>query len=92
MRRPGRVVPADARPLKKGGWDVSENDPMQVRCTPTDPSIEFDLLEVVRLRPDEQQCRFDYKSNLFDHKMITALGVPLTKQGSEVDVGQRGIA
>jgi hypothetical protein len=29
---------------------VSESDPGQVRCTPTDPSIEFDLLEVVRLR------------------------------------------
>jgi hypothetical protein len=29
---------------------VSESDPRQVRCTPTDPSIEFDLLEVVRLR------------------------------------------
>jgi hypothetical protein len=29
---------------------VSESDPGLVRCTPTDPSIEFDLLEVVRLR------------------------------------------
>jgi hypothetical protein len=29
---------------------VSESDPGPVRCTPTDPSIEFDLLEVVRLR------------------------------------------
>lgn len=29
---------------------MSESDPGQVRCTPTDPSIEFDLLEVVRLR------------------------------------------
>lgn len=29
---------------------MSKNDPGQVRCTPTDPSIEFDLLEVVRLR------------------------------------------
>jgi hypothetical protein len=29
---------------------VSESDPRPVRCTPTDPSIEFDVLEVVRLR------------------------------------------
>jgi hypothetical protein len=29
---------------------VSESDRRQVSCTPTDPSIEFDLLEVVRLR------------------------------------------
>lgn len=29
---------------------MSESYPGQVRCTPTDPSIEFDLLEVVRLR------------------------------------------
>lgn len=29
---------------------MSESDPGQVRCTPTDPSIEFDILEVVRLR------------------------------------------
>jgi len=29
---------------------VSESDPPQVRCTPTDPSIEFDVFEVVRLR------------------------------------------
>ena len=29
---------------------MSESDPEPVKCTPTDPSIEFDLLEVVRLR------------------------------------------
>lgn len=29
---------------------MSEDDSSQVRCTPTDPSIEFDVLEVVRLR------------------------------------------
>lgn len=29
---------------------MSESDPGQIRCTPTDPSIEFDILEVVRLR------------------------------------------
>lgn len=29
---------------------MDEGDPVQVRCTPTDPSIEFDLFEVVRLR------------------------------------------
>lgn len=29
---------------------MSESDPPQVRCTPTDPSIEFDVFEVVRLR------------------------------------------
>ena len=29
---------------------MSDDDPPQIRCTPTDPSIEFDLFEVVRLR------------------------------------------
>lgn len=29
---------------------MSQEEPGQVRCTPTDPSIEFDLFEVVRLR------------------------------------------
>ena len=29
---------------------MSESDPGQVRCTPTDQSIEFDVLEAVRLR------------------------------------------
>jgi hypothetical protein len=29
---------------------LSQEAPGQVRCTPTDPSIEFDLLEVVRVR------------------------------------------
>lgn len=29
---------------------MSEKDSPQVRCTPTDPSIEFDIMEVVRLR------------------------------------------
>ena len=29
---------------------MSESDPGQVRCTPTDLSIKFDILEVVRLR------------------------------------------
>lgn len=29
---------------------MNEGKPPQVRCTPTDPSIEFDVFEVVRLR------------------------------------------
>jgi hypothetical protein len=29
---------------------VSESDPPQVMCTPTDPSIEFDVFEAMRLR------------------------------------------
>lgn len=29
---------------------MSEDDTAQVSCTPTDPSIEFDVLEVVRQR------------------------------------------
>lgn len=29
---------------------MSQEEPEQVRCTPTDPSIEFDILEVVRVR------------------------------------------
>lgn len=29
---------------------MSEEDSSRVSCTPTDPSIEFDVLEVVRLR------------------------------------------
>jgi hypothetical protein len=29
---------------------LSEEEPGQVRCTPTDPSIEFDVFEMVRVR------------------------------------------
>jgi uncharacterized protein (DUF2236 family) len=29
---------------------VSSEEPGQVRCTPTDPSIEFDVFEVMRVR------------------------------------------
>lgn len=29
---------------------MNEDESSQVRCTPTDPSIEFDVLEIVRLR------------------------------------------
>jgi len=29
---------------------VSEDDPGEFKCTPTDPNIEFDVFEVVRLR------------------------------------------
>jgi hypothetical protein len=39
---------------------MSEGDPSQVRCTPTDPSIEFDVLEVVRLKLVETLTRGGY--------------------------------
>ena len=29
---------------------MSEEAPSEIRCTPTDPSLEFDLFEMVRLR------------------------------------------
>jgi hypothetical protein len=39
---------------------VSDEDLSEVRCTPTDPSLEFDLFEVVRLRLAEALTRRDY--------------------------------
>jgi hypothetical protein len=39
---------------------VSDEDLSEVRCTPTDPSLEFDLFEVVRLRLAEALARRDY--------------------------------
>jgi hypothetical protein len=41
---------------------VSNEDPGEVRCTPTDPSLEFDLFEVVRLRLAEALTRRGYDS------------------------------
>jgi hypothetical protein len=34
----------------KEGFSMSEENSPQGKCTPTDPSIEFDVMEVVRLR------------------------------------------
>ena len=39
---------------------MSDEDLSEVRCTPTDPSLEFDLFEVVRLRLAEALARRDY--------------------------------
>jgi len=39
---------------------VSDEDLSKVRCTPTDPSLEFDVFEVVRLRLAEALARRDY--------------------------------
>lgn len=39
---------------------MSDEDVREVRCTPTDPSLEFDLFEVVRLRLVEVLARRDY--------------------------------
>ena len=39
---------------------MSDEDVNEVRCTPTDPSLEFDLFEVVRLRLAEALTRRDY--------------------------------
>ena len=36
---------------------MSDEDLGEVRCTPTDPSLEFDLFEVVRLRLAEALTR-----------------------------------
>ena len=39
---------------------MNEEDSSRVGCTPTDPSIEFDVLEVVRLRLVEALIRGGY--------------------------------
>ena len=39
---------------------MSDKDVNEARCTPTDPSLEFDLFEVVRLRLAEALTRRDY--------------------------------
>ena len=39
---------------------MSDEDLSELRCTPTDPSLEFDLFEVVRLRLAEALTRNDY--------------------------------
>jgi hypothetical protein len=39
---------------------MSDREVNAVRCTPTDPSLEFDLFEVVRLRLAEALTRRDY--------------------------------
>jgi hypothetical protein len=39
---------------------MSDKDFNNVSCTPTDPSLEFDLFEVVRLRLAEVLTRRDY--------------------------------
>jgi hypothetical protein len=39
---------------------MSDREVNEARCTPTDPSLEFDLFEVVRLRLAEALTRRDY--------------------------------
>lgn len=39
---------------------MSEEGPAEVRCTPTDPSLEFDTFETVRLRVVEALMRHGY--------------------------------
>ena len=39
---------------------MSDKDLSEVRCTPTDPSLEFDLFEVVRLRLARALTRSNY--------------------------------
>lgn len=39
---------------------MSVEDPSEVRCTPTDPSLEFGLFELVRLRLAEALTRGGY--------------------------------
>src|SRR3712207_2720026 len=46
----GMHQPPPAPGLSRKALSVSREEPEQVRCTPTDPSIEFDVLEVVRVR------------------------------------------
>lgn len=39
---------------------MSDKDVNKARCTPTDPSLEFDLFEVIRLRLAEALARRGY--------------------------------
>jgi hypothetical protein len=40
---------------------MNDEEVSEVRCTPTDPSLEFDLFEVVRLRLAEALTRRGYE-------------------------------
>jgi len=53
---------------------VSESDPPQVRCTPTDPSIEFDVFELVRLRLVEALVEGGYEALEAERIALYAVG------------------
>ena len=44
----------------KGWQKMGEETPTELRCTPTDPSLEYDLYEVVRVRVADALGRRGY--------------------------------
>jgi uncharacterized protein (DUF2236 family) len=60
---------------------LSQEEPGQVRCTPTVPSIEFDVLEVVRIRLVEALTASGYELIEAERVALYVVGVarPVSK-------------